>query len=263
MSRFTYLIAEGVLDVVFLSKVICQAFGLTQIQTYPALPGHAKDWLTKTTKWPIADDITRMSVPAPVFLENQTTLVGIRNAKGIGNVKKMIEGDFATFLRLDWFPDTMCVILDADDQPPTQRFADFVPLFHERNVPQPSQLGQIAVQEEKRSGVFSFPGRGQSGTIEDVLLPIAQRRFGNLSDHAARYVREWIPDESSDYTELAKPSGQKKAELSAMAALLKPGKSINASIDDQKWISNPVDIPELVPLIEFLAVALLLDIGNR
>ena len=263
MSRFTYLIAEGVLDVIFLNKVICQAFGFRQIQKHADLPDHAKEWLSKISKWPIADDITRMSVPAPVFLNNQSSLIGIRNAKGIKNVDATVRGDYETFLRLDWFPDTMCVILDADDQTPAERFADFVPLFQvqERGLPQPSLLGQVAANEAKRSGVFSFPGTGQQGTIEDVLLPIAKTRFGNLSVHAARYVAEWMPSESVDFKELAKPSGRKKAQLSAMTALLKPGKSINASIDDQNWISNSVEIPELVPLIKFLADALL-EIGD-
>ena len=190
-----------------------------------------------------------------MFLQKGDTIVAIRNAEGIDKIKANIEADFATFLRLNWFPNAMCVILDGDDQLPVQRFSDCTPLLSKQDFPVPGSLGSVTTHGGKQSGVFLFPGSGISGTIEDVLLPIAQRRFSELSEYSRVFVDGW-KSRSGDFKELKKPSGLKKAQLSAMVALLKPGKNTNASLDDQKWIVDPKKCKEIEPLIRFLSAAL-------
>jgi hypothetical protein len=44
MSPFVYLIAEGVLDVAFLTQVLCKRFGFVQVKARSQLPEPAQQW---------------------------------------------------------------------------------------------------------------------------------------------------------------------------------------------------------------------------
>ena len=256
MKQFAYLVTEGVLDVVFLTQVLRAGFGFVVIDRKSNLPQQAADWLGNF-KWPVADDISRLAVPAPVFLQRDDCLVSLRNAKGTGNIQKILQADQEAFFRFQLRPQAIGIVLDADDLPPSERFSQFANLLSESNYPRPQSLEAIILENGVRSGIFSFPGKGMLGTIEDVLLPLGLTRFPRLAHTAGEYVESWIKNDaagpSDDFRELRKPAGSKKAKLSAMAAVLKPAKSLNASMEDQKWIPAQLDgCAELMPLIEFL-----------
>jgi len=168
-----------------------------------------------------------------------------------------MRADDEAFFRLDWRPSTVAVILDADGATPSLRLAEFAALVAEHGYPRPSALDEVTHAAGLRAGVFAFPGGGQPGTVEDVLLPLASVRFPALEPHSATYVAEWQANgdaqTADDFSELRAPSGPKKARLSAAAALLKPGKSLNASIEDQGWIpADPRSNEALKPLMGFL-----------
>lgn len=58
---------------------------------------------------------------------------------------------------------------------------------------------------------------------------------------------------SHDFKELHRPAAKSKAVLSSMTALLKPGKSIIASLEDQDWIPDEFEqCDTLVPFLRFL-----------
>ena len=82
-------------------------------------------------------------------------------------------------------------------------------------------------------------------------MPLADARFQTLASHAATYVANWPSDQSADFSELRNPSGRKKARVSAITALLKPGNSPIASIEDQGWIDSGAH-DSLRPLSAFL-----------
>ncbi|ACL06558.1 hypothetical protein Dalk_4882 [Desulfatibacillum aliphaticivorans] len=255
MSGYSYMIAEGVLDVVFLAQIL-KAFGYGIVRKKSNLPEPAQNWLNQF-KWPVDDNIERKAVPAPAILHCDAKLIAIRNAQGLSKVRETLEADMEAFLRLKWKPDSLAIILDADDKTPKERFAEFAPMIREAGYPEPANLEEVANADELRSGIFSFPGDGRQGTIEDVLMPLSELRFPELSKHAEQYVQSWREKEGApegkDFKEFRKPSGPLKARLSAAAALLKPGKPLNASIEDQKWIPDNLDeCEELTALVGFL-----------
>jgi hypothetical protein len=267
MKRFIYLIAEGVNDVLIISKVLQCGFGLAVIKQLENLPPHAQSWLNRFA-WPIRGDITRRSVPTPEFLQNDTLFVAISNAQGITNMQQRLKADFEAFFRVDnWFPSTLGIIIDLDDESAEQRFSAFAQLIKTVDFPTPTRIDSVARSDTQTAGVFAFPGKGLPGTLEDVLIPLADTRFPQLHAHAASFVQTWQQQDSQhpspDHHELRKPKGSLKATLSAMVSLLKPGAGLLASIRDQKWVPDDItNCPALQPLTDFLT-ALLIETPPR
>jgi hypothetical protein len=54
--------------------------------------------------------------------------------------------------------------------------------------------------------------------------------------------------------DLAKPAGKDKAVVAAVASVLRPGKSVQVSIQDNRWISEPekLAVSEITALQEFV-----------
>lgn len=257
MKPFVYIITEGILDVVVLTSVLSRSFGFNVIQQKSKLPQLFEYWLN-SFKWPVGEDVSRRSVPAPAFLESDSMLVGIRSAQGLKNIAKTIAIDQEVFLKPDGKqPVVIGVVLDADDEGPQKRFEKFAELLSKAGYPRPATLDGVTETNNQRSGIFAFPGLGVPGTIESVLVPLARNRFPDLHKFVSTYVDEWcrtdMASPSPDHDELRKPSGPLKATLSSMVAFLKPAKPLNASIEDHKWLpADPRACTELQPLVEFL-----------
>jgi len=257
MTDFTYVMAEGVLDVVFLVQVLGRGFGYELVRRKHELPPAASTWLDMVAKWPVHDDIARFAIPAPAFVQNGSSLVALRNGQGLSNIAARLKADMEAFFRIPWYPERLAIVLDADDEIPDVRFAAFSSLLSTHAYPAPAALDMVHREGGRMSGVFSFPGGGRTGTLEDVLLPLADTRFPPVAERARDYVTAWCGTEecarSDDFKELRKPSGAKKATVSAIAALLKPAKPLAASIEDQRWVSELPDVDvATAPLCRFL-----------
>jgi hypothetical protein len=251
MRKFFYLIAEGVLDVVVLSEIMRHRYSLAIVARKADLEIEAAKWLDQF-KWPVGEDISRMAVPAPVFLQSEQWIVAVRNARGISEIGKKMRADDEAFLRIGWKPLALAIVLDADDKPPSERFAEFATLLESWGLPKPDTLGSMTTTDSMRTGIFAFPGDEKNGTIEDVIIPVGEMRFPTLFPHAYQYVEKWPADVGPEFAELT-TSGRKKAVLSAMAALLKPGRNLNASIQDHAWMPHdPHTCPALKPILAFL-----------
>ena len=259
MKKFIYIIAEGVLDVVFVTEVLRRCFKGEVVREKSALPQEAFRWL-KQFKWPVGEDIVRKAVPAPAFVRCGDYFFALRNAQSISNIERTLNADMEAFLRLSWRPDDICIFFDADDKDPTVCFGDFADLLRKIGYPSPLTLDMLLEVNKLRAGIFAFPGEGKKGTREDILCPLATERFPNLERHAERYVQKWDEENGcggEDFKELRRPAGKSKAVLSSMTALLKPGKSIIASIEDQNWIPDEPECCEvLAPFLRFLTMLL-------
>jgi hypothetical protein len=252
MSEFTYLIAEGVTDVVFLQTVLQRYFGLEQVRKKADLESRASQRWLESFKWPHGDDIARHAVPAPVFMQGQDLLVVLRNAQGLTRLNEILEVDNAAFDQLDWKPRALGIFLDADDKAPEDRFTKYQNEL-ETGSSFPC-LTQLSAAEEvfpdddgRRSGIFVFPGGGQTGTLDSLLLALGKQAFPELYEASGDYVAGWKERNQGNDTlfqELRKPAGDRKAQLSAMAAMLKPGKNLSASLQDHPWApkDDPPDV---------------------
>lgn len=251
MTRFTYVITEGVSDSIFLAQVFRQRYSLPIASRMSELGTEAKEWL-QGFRWPVDDNISRMAVHAPVFLQDQARLVVLRNARGINGVQSKLRADFELFSRRNWGPTGLAIVIDSDDAPATTRFQGFAEMLTERGYPLPAELGVVATRDALRSGVFALPRPNSAGTLEDLLLPISASRFPQLHAAAEAYVDGWADDSSTDFVELRKPGGRKKAKLSAISAMVLPGKPVNALIEDKLVRQDTLGHEALVELLQFL-----------
>lgn len=121
MKPFVYILTEGVLDIVVLTSVLTRSFEFALLKQKSTLPECFAGWLD-AFKWPTGDDITRRAVPAPVFLESDRLLVGIRSAQGIDNMSRTLSIDREVFSRRErQQPVVIGIVLDADDEEPQKR----------------------------------------------------------------------------------------------------------------------------------------------
>ncbi len=259
MSSFVYLIAEGVTDVTLIMRVLRRYLSMRRAEKRDDLPDHAKTWLDGF-KWPVGGDIARLAVPAPVFMQKNGLLIAIRNAQGLSRIQNVLDADNEALFRSGWKPDALGILLDADNKKPYERFVTFRDgltqtdcfpgLAHLQNVEEVAS----PESDDRRAGVFVFPDATTPGTVESILLPLGEAAFPELHGTSQRFVESWNRDHGHEplFKELRKPAGVRKAQLSTMASLLKPGKSLNASLYDQDWVP-PREVPELLkPLFEFL-----------
>jgi len=92
-----------------------------------------------------------------------------------------------------------------------------------------------------------------------LLLQSAEIVYPTLHRRAADFVesipdadpRIFVDDEGDDFHA---PSGRHKATIGAMTAVLRPGKAVQVSIQDNQWFKDPrvLNLPPLQALRGFL-----------
>lgn len=255
MSSYVYLITEGVHDVAFLGRILVASLQFKRVTKEQELD---QGWIRILPKqWPHNGSL-RPSVPAPAFFQNsqQGVSVAIANAEGIDNMSKRMIAHLGA-LQLDGVtPDAVGAILDADSaEPPVRRFTRMAGAFGKAGLPSPSVIELVA--GTPRVGVFILPGGGESGTLEDLLLECAATVYPTLGCRAVRFVDgldHAVPElMRGEMDEVKKPAGRHKAVIAAMSAVLKPGKPIQATLEDHRWIENQtIVLPRIIAIKLFL-----------
>lgn len=262
MSAFFYIVAEGVLDVSYLGKLLTVVHGAKRIKKLEDLGDSLGAWVTAAFKWPRRSgahhDIERLSVPAPVFYRLATDeIVVLRNAQGLDAIGKTLEVDLEAFGRAKDPPRSIGVVLDSDDEAADKRFGKLTKTLAGVELVAPPSLGAVS-EGTPRVGAFALPAPGVAGTLEDVLLAIGDVAYPELALAARGYADHWrkVADgepANVEWKELRKAAGSKKAAISAMTAVLKPGKSTPASLEDNRWVSEHTKaLACLEPTVMFL-----------
>ena len=260
MTHSVYLIAEGVHDVAFLGKLLRERFKLKQIRRRDQLdPAWARllDGIKSAYLAENADtDISRLSLPAPMFFSNSMMTVAVCAAGGLSELVKRLRNDFQRMLRVKLQPEAVGLFLDNDAAPPSERFENLLAELKQMGLPLPERLGQVT-QTSPHVGVFSMPNPSSQGTLEDLLLDCAEHVYPSMLREAKQLVErreEFLGElEKDERSDLAKPSGTKKATVAVMGAFLKPGKAIQTSIQDHRWVSEQtINQPALASLNTFL-----------
>ena len=263
MSRFIYLLSEGVHDVAFLARVLKHAHGASKIDFKSKLDEPRQRWINGF-KWPVGENIDRLSVPAPkfVYVAASDTLVGLRNAEGIDKLKTTLEDDLEVLYKHDALPDAVGVFLDSDKEPQHQRFKRLREELLKvsagsRSLELADKLAVMGVGDP-RVGIFAFPSPGTEGALEDLLLELGKVPYDELCKRANEYVSAWHAqvgsDGHKDWGDLKGQSGVKKATFATATAVLKPGRGAVATIEDNRWIGEATkEHSALAPCLAFLS----------
>lgn len=258
-AKTLLLLVEGPHDQEFCARLL-KPMGFGRIQQHEILKERLPYWLPLVPgKWPQKGDLLARH-PVPVFFsKSDKQSVAIINAVGLSKLATRLGIDLAN---LSILPDAIGIILDADDVGvPQKRHVELIKAIKVRPEPEAAELTfpenpGIVATGHPRCGVFVMPDNAAVGTLEDLLIEVGSQAYPELKQAAADYVGCINAVEgltADDLIEFSKPAGQKKALVAAMSAVLKPGKAIQVSIQDNRWLEGPtLELPRIMKIQSFL-----------
>jgi hypothetical protein len=217
------------------------------------------------TKYPHKGDLMAR-VPAPTFCDRADLQVAVGVARGDSQLAKTLRTELtlATFAAEQL--DAVGVVLDADNKSPRDRWCalrraiELPPRVH---VALPVEPNTVA-PSDTRFGALVLPGDGTQGNLEDLLLACARVVYPQLLRKARTYLRSvdrrarhTIGDDELSEFDAGSGSGYKKALFGVMAAPLRPGKSMQVSIQDNRWLSESTrEVPGVRACLAFMEALL-------
>ena len=246
MVRYCYIVAEGIQDIEFLICLL-KSYGLKRVIRFSVLDPFWKPLIP--TNFLIDDDLVKR-VPIPFFLRNSELSVALHSSRGVTRLSETVQESLAVISGSQIFG--IGLVLDADDtQTPQKRFEELTAKLSLLDLPVPSVLGEV-MRGSPRCGIFIMPNNADSGTLEDVLLECAKVNYPNLLALSTSYVTGIDINQltQDDLKELKKPAGKNKAVVSSISGILKPGKSLQVSIQDNRWINEQTMVLNSVKLIK-------------
>lgn len=198
----------------------------------------------------------------PSFYQTETHSVAIQSANGINKIVRRLEETLQTPEFLS--PDAIGIVLDSDsDEKPAKRSENLAGKIKALSIDVtsnwPTAPGVIATVTNPRLGHFVLPDNQSQGTLEDILLEIGRIAYPVLLPMAEAHVHGaktklvvgqpgWT---SSDNDEFKAPAGPKKATIASATAILKPGKTCQVTLSDNRWVDATT--LQISPLKEFAA----------
>lgn len=234
MVRYCYIVAEGPQDIEFLIRLF-KLYGLHRVTRLSALDSFWEPLVPKT--FPVDDDLMKR-VPVPTFLENSELSIALHSAIGITRLANTVEESLALIEASEIFG--VGFVLDADsNETPVDRFTELINKITPIGLPLPSELGKVT-NSSPRCGIFIMPNNLVAGTLEDILLECAKLNYPDLLELALNYVSSIDTSQLSkdDLRELNKPSGKNKAVISSISSILRPGRTLQVSIQDNRWLNE-------------------------
>ncbi|CAN1211719.1 DUF4276 domain-containing protein [Tumidithrix helvetica PCC 7403] len=234
MVKYCYIVTEGPQDIEFLICLL-KSYGLKRVTRFSSLDSFWKPLVPSA--FPVDDDL-RKRVPVPVFLQNADLSVALHSAIGITRLSETIEENLALIPASKFFG--IGVFLDADDsETPQERFEKLISELSPRGLLLPSVLGEV-MKDSPRCGIFIAPNNSAPGTLEDILIECAKVNYPNLLALSTKYVADIDTNQltKDDLKELNKPAGKNKVVISSISSILRPGKTLQVSIQDNRWIDE-------------------------
>jgi hypothetical protein len=253
MRRYGYLVVEGPHDVEFVARLL-KVYHFDRVR----LQRDLEPFWTRLVpeKFPPDGDLLKR-VPVPTFFQNPTHSIAIHAATGISNLVSRLELSYAA---LDHeLIASYGLILDADntDETPQQRFEDLIAKLRQTNIglPYPARPGEVTATQPA-VGVYILPDNHNSGTLEDILLAGAEVNYSQMVVAAKQYLQaiDYKRLAGEDLREFHRPAGRKKAHVSSIAGIFKPGRAIQTSIQDNRWLDgDAMQLPIVREVDKFLA----------
>ncbi len=254
MRKYGYVVVEGPHDVEFVYRLL-SPFGFKRVQWMKHLDPFMSP-LVPTT-FPHGGDLQKR-VPVPLFLQNQSHAVAVRSAIGDSRlVETLDEGRTGINLNSDF--DLMTgvgVILDTDREiPAADRYKAIKSGLAAKGFTLPNGPGTVATGPP-RIGAFVLPDNNSVGNLEDLLIECATTAYPSLLSTAKTHVEATKNDptlQEGDGEDLTKTPVYNKAVVGSIGAVLRPGKAVQVSLQDNRWLrDNTLQIPRVKAVQDFL-----------
>ena len=251
MQRSLFVV-EGPHDEAVLGRLL-RLRGLEPITKLSALDPFWDRLVPRT--FPHRDDL-RARVPVPSFYASETYSVGILSAVGIDNLVRTAN----TSLLL--LPDGLSglgLVLDSDDREVAASWTTLQTQLSGLGLG--DHAGGVCVGSNSlRVGGFVLPDNQSSGTLEAILLECAEVAYPTLLSTARAWIGPLDPHDTTLFSnsrerqDLTKPSGKDKAIVGAIANVLRPGKAVQVSLQDDRWLRDTecLKLPKVAALLKFV-----------
>jgi hypothetical protein len=246
--KYGYLVTEGPHDVEFFGKILKKRFELKRVELLSELDRFWHPLIPRN--FPPDGNNFLKRVPIPVFFQNHNHSVAIHSA---GSDTRLIQTIQESSVLIN--PEQLTgigLVADADISATEQfnslkKTADFFSL--------PDNPGEI-LKTSPKIGVFILPDNSSEGTLEDILLKCAETSYPSLLDGAYKFVNttDLKVLSNEDIKDFNKPSGKKKSVVGCISSILRPGKAVQVSVQDNRWIDdNTLELPHIRSIIDFLS----------
>lgn len=225
--RRTYFVVEGPHDVEAVGRILRRR-SFTRVQKLDQLDEQWRNIIPR--KFP-ADDLDILKrVPSPIFFQKGHHTVAVHSAVGVEKIVKTYR-----VTRLNVEIDSVGFVVDADSN------------AEKRRETLQSSLSKLSSDEPARqmplAEIYVLPNNSAPGTLEELLTRCGDIVYPTLMDHARSFVEGIGPNDDTIFApgeskELLSPSGKSKAILGCVANVLRPGKSIQVSIQDNRWLKD-------------------------
>lgn len=250
MPKYGYVVVEGPHDVELVARLLSPC-GLKRVTKESQLDSFFGKLVPHS--YPPDGDLLKR-VPVPLFLQSETHAVAVHSAVGDTRLIQTI-GENAALLdpaRLT----AVGVLLDSDSEVgPLARYSAVRDALRANGYPMPDVANHVS-EGPLRLGAYVLPDNSADGTLEDLLLDCAEHVYPTLLASANTHVNSASTDralEEHDLEELRKPAGRKKAIIGSIASILRPGKAIQVSLQDNRWLRDTaLELPRVRMVQAFL-----------
>jgi hypothetical protein len=245
-----YFAVEGPHDVEFVGRFL-KLLGLKRVQHKPQLAPFWAPLLPTSWPSPLGSTDLLKRVPVPVFFQNQDVSVAIDSAIGDSqlltstlNTRSTVNQPGGAVLH------AVGVVLDSDKEVSAEeRFTTIAKGLAADKLPLASTPGQV-IAGPPRLGIFVLPDNASAGTLEDLLIECAERQYPALLESARTHIGavkpEVPPYTKSDLEDFLKPAGRQKSIVGSISSVLRPGKAIQTSIQDNRWVDGEaLELPRM------------------
>lgn len=254
MPKYGYVVVEGPHDIEFVYRLL-SPLGMERVR----LVADLDPFFVEMTRleFPPDGDLQKR-VPVPLFLQSATHTIAVHSAGGDTRLVETVEENS---IKIDHGSLTgVGVLLDSDKAiPPADRYIAIRDGLRAKNFPFPDAAG-VVTPTVPRLGAFILPDNQSQGTLEDILLECGQQVYPGLFSTATAHVDAAFQDQSlvgRDLKDLRKPAGRNKAIVGSMASILRPGKAVQNSIQDNRWLCDAaLAIPRVKAVQDFLVTLL-------
>jgi hypothetical protein len=249
MVRYCYIVAEGPQDIQFLICLL-KFYHLKRVRLLSSLDQFWEKLIPKG--YPVDDDLTKR-VPVPSFVQNEQLSIALHSANGIKRIAQTIEESLVSIQSSQLF--SVGIFLDADDsETPQERFNKLITQLSALDLPNlllPSQIDQVK-NHSPRCGIFIAPNNRDQGTLEDIFLECARINYPDLLERSQTYIDNIDINQltKNDLKDSNKPAGKKKAIISSISSVLRPGKALQVSLQDNRWLDEQTLELESLKLIK-------------
>ena len=247
--KLGYLVVEGPHDVEFAIRLIRSRVHLVRVRDIKLLDETLRKLVPRD--FPYEGDLLKR-VPVPTFLQNEDLAIAIHSAGGDSKIAACLEGTFDVIDSKEF--SVVGVILDSDSMiSPEARHKNLLQLVESLTVKFSSVPGEL-FEGPPRTGIYVLPDNQAQGTLEDLLLECGAVAYpAQLSSAKAFVDGVFSACTGGDFKKLRSPAGRNKAVVGAVAGLLRPGKAVQVSIQDNGWLKrDALQITRVKKVCDFL-----------